>query len=431
MQRSLAQTCVSEPAGSGADQGIISCMVAPHGPAADVKQTAAMADSLSSCSSSSDDEFGFRPETDSDEERAAAMAGPAALTLETLQERQREQSRARAAGAQKLPHPQRRLLEGRPPPRTVCAHCGVRCRPCRRSPSAQLARAAASGSTVLIGEHFGAIRLSGQRLAFAKLMHSRLAGLLGPNSLPYPLYESVCITAGCEQTQRRVQSDCRVSLSLASCGMGASEAATTRQCMVAAIRAEQVRMCRLLLRQSGVACMVEPFELNLPGAGQPGNKPTVTTLLDLVARSPSASAIPMLADMWECAPPHCPWGAATWRRTLLRVHDRCTQQPVGLRESLIAQHQAIGTALETRFPAAEATRAAHAGQICGAADVHTQDDDSWAAAGPRAELAWAHLPASHRAPTTQALLTELHPAVLVSQNGRSQLIKTSRSTDKN
>ena len=43
-----------------------------------------MADSASSISS--EDEFGFRPETDSDNERAAAMAGSAVVILEALQQ---------------------------------------------------------------------------------------------------------------------------------------------------------------------------------------------------------------------------------------------------------------------------------------------------------------------------------------------------------
>ena len=386
------------------------------------QHTSSTMSASSSESSTSDDEFGFRPETDSDDERAAAMAGPAAVTLEAVQQRQREASRARAeaaaAAAAAEPPPRRLPQWRRPSPRAACAHCGTNCRRCMPCAPGKLVRAAASGATQ-VEHHFGAQRLAGQRLAFAKLMHRRLAGE-NPLALPYQVYESVSITAGCEQTQQRVQAGrgFRPGSSLAH-----ADDAVIVTCLVAAIRAEQVGMCRLLLHQAGtqvatpfqlgattLSCLIATAEEDATLRGRHDTEKKATTLLDVVARGPSATAIPMLADMWECSPPTCPWGAATWRRTLLRVHDRCAAAAGrAALAGLLSQHQAISDALEARFPVAHTPPSEH---ICGAADGHTQDDTLWTAAGPRAELSWPHLRPSQRAPTTQSMLLELHPTVL-------------------
>jgi hypothetical protein len=158
--------------------------------------------------------------------------------------------------------------------------------------------------------HFGYRAVALQRLAFAKLLNSRLASAAHASFayVPEELCAWVGLTMGCEHLLPRVLSDSATAGSELGRWVGVGGAVDRElhvQCLLLAIRSERVAMCRLLLglqRSTDVTVTVRPRDITATVRWENEcAEAQATSCLDVACRGAALPALQILRDMWAAA----------------------------------------------------------------------------------------------------------------------------------
>ena len=323
-------------------------------------------------SAASDDSFEYQFETDSDEERERAMAGPVRLTLEAVLAEQKRSRQQKAGGAP--PRPADSAPTGAtawtPVVRGACVYCRSEyCRQIRRHSESVVLDAIARQREEVPINHFGYRVIALQRLALAKLLNVRLAADVPDGVVhiePY-LVRTVSDALGCESLFSRAREEFASNRSCfrrwLSCG-GYHDRDLHAKCLVLAVRLEQLVLCKRLLRlQLSVdVCQSISPRLNA-GMGSVASalewdrsELHGTSLLDITCRGPAPFAYQVLHYMWDVCPPQHHWAAVAWWRTIMRMSGafRCAALSQSLAGAQLAERitwlDSVTRHLEHHFP---------------------------------------------------------------------------------